>query len=418
MKILYWIPRYDAGLMGNQIHVEVIRSWREQGVDAEVLTLNAGRAAPTIERLDGIVVHRLPLNRTLLEKAFNRAAQPLVQYPYWLGALAQYRRFIAEQRRRFDLIHIETAFPLGALAAIASIPQPPIAVTLQGADVMAEPDFDYGYARFGTIRTLLRRVFRKAALIRADSPMIERMVLGMGAQPANTVAIPFNITNADFPPADRPLSEFRAEARREICARHGLDLERPLIASISRLHPFKGVEFLVEAIPALAAAIGPVQVILGGPSRSTPRFGDYGSYLRRRAEELGVAAAAHLIGRVEHSAIQRYWAAADIVVVPSVVESLNRVAAEAGAVGTPTIVTRTTGISEYVAAHHCGQIVEPRSGKAIAEAAIRLLRDRDLWQRQSANGPQLAADFRPSVIARQLLNAYSGALPGVVPEQR
>ncbi|HEX6289941.1 MAG TPA: glycosyltransferase family 4 protein [Herpetosiphonaceae bacterium] len=410
MRILYWIPRYDAGLMGNQIHVEVIEAWREMGVDAEVLTFSASRKQRVTEAIDGIVVHRLPLNRTLLEKALNRAAQPVMQYPYWVGALAHYRRFIAEQGRRFDLLHIETAFPLGALAALTPGPQPPQAVTLQGADVMAEPAFDYGYARFRAIRALLRRVFQKAAVIRADSPMIERMVLGMGAQPARTVAIPFNITNADFPPANVPPTTFRAQARQEICQRHGLDPDRPLLISISRLHPFKGVEFLVEAIPALQAAVGPVQVILGGPSRTTPRFGDYGAYLKRRAQELGVAEATHLIGRVEHSAIQRYWAAADIVVVPSVVESLNRVAAEAGAVGTPTIVTRTTGISEYVTARDCGQIVEPRSGQSIAAAATQLLTDRELWARQSANGPWLAADFRPAVIARQLLDAYVKAL--------
>jgi glycosyltransferase involved in cell wall biosynthesis len=407
MKILYWIPRYDAGLMGNQIHVEVIEAWRAMGVDSEVLTFSAGLKEHVTEELGGIVVHRLPLNRTLLEKALNRAAQPVMQYPYWVGALAYYRRFIAAQGRRFDLLHIETAFPLGALAALTGIPQqPPLAVTLQGADVMAEPAFDYGYARFRAIRLLLRRVFGKAAVIRADSPMIERMVLGMGAQAAKTVAIPFNITNADFPPADVPLASFREQSRQEICARHGLDPAKPLLISISRLHPFKGVEFLVEAIPALQAAIGPVQVILGGPSRTTPRFGDYGTYLQRRAQELGVADATNLIGRVEHSAIQRYWAAADIVVVPSVVESLNRVAAEAGAVGTPTIVTRTTGISEYVTARDCGQIVEPRSGQAIAAAATTLLTDRGLSERQSANGPLLAADFRPAVIARQLLEAY------------
>ncbi len=411
MRILYWIPRYDAGLMGNQIHVEVIEAWREMGVDAEVLTFNAGLKQRVTDTLNGIVVHRLPLNRTLIEKACNRAAQPLMQYPYWVGALVQYRRFIAEQGRRFDLLHIETAFPLGALAALTrSSHQPPQAVTLQGADVMAEPAFDYGYGRFRAIRVLLRRVFRHAAVIRADSPMIERMVLGMGAEPAKTVAIPFNITNADFPPADVALATFREHARHEICQRHGLDPRKPLLVSISRLHPFKGVEFLVEAIPALQAAVGPVQIILGGPSRSTPRFGDYGAYLKRRAEALAVADATHLIGRVEHSAILRYWAAADIVVVPSVVESLNRVSAEAGAVGTPTIVTRTTGISEYVAARDCGQIVEPRSGAAIASAATTLLTDRGLWERQSANGPLLAADFRSAVIARQLLDAYQPAL--------
>ena len=407
MRILYGIPRYAAGLMGNRIHVEIIEHWRAHGVDTEVLTLTAGLKQAVTEDVEGITVHRLPVNRTLLEKAINEAARPLIHYPYWLGALAHYRGFMRRHAGRFDLIHLETAFPLGALGALASVSrQPPMAVTLPGADVMAEPDFDYGYGRFRAIRVLLRRVFRRAALLRADSPMIARLVIGMGADPRKTVAIPFNITDADFPPAGEPLAEWRARARAAVCARHGLDPRRPLILSISRLHPFKGVEFLVEALPALRESVGPVQAILAGPSRSTPRFGDYATYLRRRAGELGVSEMAHLIGAVDHTMVPQYYAASDIVVVPSVVEALNRVAVEAGAAGTPTVVTRTTGISEWIVEHGSGQVVEPRSGHAIATAAIELLRDHELWERQSANGPGLAAEFRSGVIARRLLDVY------------
>jgi len=407
MRILYCIPRYDAGLMGNRIHLEVIEAWRSQGVEAEVLTLSSGIKQRITEDVEGVTVHRLPLNRTRLEKALNKAAQPILQYPYWLGALAQYRRFMAEHGQRFNLLHVETAFPLGALGVIVNIPnQPPLAVTLQGADVMAEPEFDYGYGRFRSIRILLRRVFRQAALLRADSPMIARLVIEMGADPAKTIAIPFNITDAEFPPADVPLSTLREQARQRVFQRHGLDLDKPLLMSINRLHPFKGIEFVVEALPLINQTFGPAQVLIGGPNRATPRFGDYGAYLQRRARELGVADATHIIGRVEHAEVPQYYAAADIVTVTSVAESLSRVAAEAGAVGTPTIVTRTTGISEYVAEHDCGQIIEPRSGQSVAEAAAKLLSDRELWQRQSANGSRLAADFRSSVIAQQLLDAY------------
>ena len=407
MRILYAIPSYAPGLIGNRIHVEVIEAWRRMGVETEVVTLTSGLRGLVTEEVEGITVHRLPVNRSLLQKAANHAARPLIRYPYWAGALYHYRRFIARQGSRFDLAHVETAFPLGALGVLATVSeQPPLAVTLPGADVMAEPAFDYGYGRFRTVRALLRRVFKAAAVLRADSPMIARLVIGMGADPAKTIAIPFNITDSSFPPPDLPLQTFRAHAREEVCRRHGLDPRRPILTSISRLHPFKGIEFLVEALPGLREATGPVQAILGGPSRTTPRFGDYGAYLRRRAEELGVADTIQLIGQVEHHQVRSYWAASDVVVVPSVIEALNRVAAEAAAVGTPTIVTRTTGISEYVARHDCGQIVEPRSGTSIAAAGRRLLEDRALWQRQAERGPALAAEFRSASIAAELLAAY------------
>ncbi len=177
-----------------------------------------------------------------------------------------------------------------------------------------------------------------------------------------------------------------------------------------RLHPFKGVEFLVDALPTLCKEVGPVQTILGGPRRATPRFGDYGMYLEQRAAELGVSEMIHMIGAVDPGQITPYWAAADIVLVVSVVESFNRVAAEAAAVGTPVIVTRTTGISEYVAQYDCGQIVEPQSGAAIATAAVQLLSDRNLWERQAGQGPRLAAQFRSPRIAEQLLAAYRGVV--------
>ncbi len=407
MRILYAIPSFGAGLMGNRIHVEVIEAWRELGVDTEVMTFSTGLRAKVTEDVAGVTVHRLPLNSALMEKAINRLAQPVVQYPYWLGALFHYRRFIRTYGAHYDLLHIETAFPLGALGALTAFPQqPPLAVTLQGADVMAEPDFEYGYGRFRAIRVLLRRVFRSAALLRADSPMIARLVIGMGADPQKTVAIPFNITDASFPSDDIPSVTFRAQARDEICRRHGLDPRVPLLMSISRLHPFKGIEYLVEALPELQRAVGPVQVLVGGPNRVTPRYGDYGAHLQRRVNDLNVADVVRLIGGVEHSAISRYWAAADAVVVPSIAESLNRVAAEAAAVGTPVIVTRTTGISDYVAKYDCGQIVEPRSGHAIAVAAAKLLDNRALWGAQSTNGPGLAAEFRSRTIARRLLDVY------------
>ncbi|HSH83061.1 MAG TPA: glycosyltransferase, partial [Herpetosiphonaceae bacterium] len=120
MRILYGIPRYAAGLMGNRIHVEIIEHWRAHGVEAEVLTLTAGLKQAVTEDVEGITVHRLPVNRTLLEKALNQAARPLIHYPYWLGALAHYRGFMRHHAGRFDLIHFETAFPLGALGALAS----------------------------------------------------------------------------------------------------------------------------------------------------------------------------------------------------------------------------------------------------------------------------------------------------------
>lgn len=405
MTILYFIPRYDPALMGNRIHAEVIAAWRDCGIDSEVITLAAGIPRLTSATLEGIVVHSLPVSSTIALKAANRAVALPTSYPYLAGAALHYRRFIAA--RRYDLVHVETAFPLGLVAAL--VPRaihPPLAVTLPGADIMSEPAFDYGYARFAAVRALLPFVFRRADVLRADSPQIRSLAVRLGAAPGKVTAIPYNITADSYPPAGVSLDALRRASRAEIVARHGLDPARPIVVSLNRLHPFKGIEYLVEAIPHAQAGGANPQVLIVGPNRSTKRFGDYGAYLARRAEALGVATAVTFVGGIPHETAMTYLAAADVAVVPSVAESFSRVVVEAAAVGTPPVVTRTTGVSDYVAEAGCGLVVEPESGEAIGLALARLLREPSLWQAFAERGPALAKRFTSRTIAGELLRLY------------
>lgn len=403
VTILYFIPRYDPALMGNRIHSEVIEHWRERGVDAEVVTLSAGITRIQSEAHDGILVHRLPASPSLPTKIANRALDALLHYPYLAGALANFRRLLAQ--RSYDLVHIETAFPLGFVAAMTP-GRPPLAVTLPGADIMAEPEFDYGYGRFRAVRALLKVVFRRAAVLRADSPQIKTLAIHMGAPATRIAAIPYNITVDSYPQPGTDLQMLRSAARAWVIRQHGLDPQRPIVVSLNRLHPFKGIAYLVEAIPELRrAGINP-QVLIIGPSRSTPRYGDYGAYLVRRAEELGVSDAVVMVGGVPHERTLEYMAAADAAVVPSVAESFSRVVVEAAAAGTPPVVTRTTGVSDYVAEFGCGLVCEPRSGEAIGQALAQLLSDRRLWQAFAVRCAPMAERFRSRVIADELLDLY------------
>ncbi len=394
--------------MGNRIHTEVIAAWRRQGVEAEVLALASGLTALTTTVEEGITVHRLPVSAGAPLKVANRAVAALLPYPYLAGAVLHYRRLIAA--RAYDLAHIETAFPLGLVAAMAPREHsPPLAVTLPGADIMAEPEFDYGYGRFRAVRALLPWIFRRAAVIRADSPQIKELAVRLGAPPHKVEAIPYNITADSYPPAG-DLGELRRASRAAVVARHGLDPSRPIVVSLNRLHPFKGIAYLVDAVPhARRGGVAP-QVVIVGPSRSTPRFGDYGAYMARRAAELGVSADVHLVGGIPHSEALTYMAAADVAVVPSVAESFSRVVIEAAAVGTPPVVTRTTGVSDYIAAAEAGRVVDPRSGASIAEALVELLTDPDAWRACSERALALAPAFSSARIAGDLLDLYRRAL--------
>jgi glycosyltransferase involved in cell wall biosynthesis len=405
MRLLYFIPRYESAAMGNRIHTEVLTEWRRSGVTAEVISLAAGITHLTSTVEEGITIHRLPVSAGLFLKGANRLVGALLPYPYLAGAIVHYRRFL--QRNHYDLVHIETAFPLGLVAMLAAQrTSPPLAVTLPGADIMAEPAYDYGYGRFRTVRALLPHIFRRAAVIRADSPQIRDLAITLGADPQRITAIPYNITLDSFPPPATPLPELRRQSRTLLIERHKLDPARPIVLSLNRLHPFKGIEYLVEALPhARNRGLMP-QVLIVGPNRSTPRFGDYGAYLSRRAAELGVTADVHLVGGVPHHEALAYLAGADTAVIPSVAESFSRVVIEAAAVGTPPIVTRTTGASAYVAQHQAGLVVEPRSGASIAAALHTLLTDQATWAAYSHRAAAMAPEFSSARIAADLLDLY------------
>ncbi|HEU4322472.1 MAG TPA: glycosyltransferase family 4 protein [Roseiflexaceae bacterium] len=407
MRLLYFIPRYAAGLMGNRIHSEVLELWRARGVEPEVATLDAAVRGHTAEDQGGIMVHRLPVSAGLPLKLANRGLNLLLHYPYLAGAILHYRRLLAV--RSYDLVHVETSFPLGLVAGLVPRQRSPLlAITLPGADIMAEPDYDYGYGRFRAVRALLPRIFGRADLLRADSPQIHTLAQSLGAPADRMITVPYNITADSYPPAGVDLALFRASCREEIQMRHALDPRRPVIVSVNRLHPFKGFAYLIDAAAALRAQGIDPQVLIVGPNRSTPRFGDYGEFLRRRAREQGVADAVVFVGAVEHAETLRYMAAADVAVVASVAESFSRVAIEAAAAGTPVVITRTTGASDYIVQHGCGLAVEPRDGHSLAQGCARLLSDRALWQSCADRAAPMAAGFSSEAIAQQLLEAYRG----------
>jgi glycosyltransferase involved in cell wall biosynthesis len=152
------------------------------------------------------------------------------------------------------------------------------------------------------------------------------------------------------------------------------------------------------------------QFLIAGPSRTTPQFGDYGTYLARLAAELGVTQNVQFIGTVAHEEVRTYMAAADAAVVPSVVEALNRVAIEAAANGTPPVVTHSTGITDYILEHGCGLIIEPSSASSIAAALRIVLTNSTRACQLGQHGPTMAATFRSQVIAEELLTAYRAVL--------
>ncbi|HEX8231041.1 MAG TPA: glycosyltransferase family 4 protein [Chloroflexia bacterium] len=413
LRVLYFIGSYSPDLMGNVGHEQAILALKAKGHDVEVLTQINEPGVPRYSRTaySGVTTYRVNLATTggRVTGLVRRAAGHFLKYEHTFTLLSALRRHL--KRHRYDLLHVEGVYPFGAVAAIAAGKTPYLA-NAQGADVIELPENDYGYRRFRLPRAAVNLALRRAALIRVNSPFMIGYLLGERlAERARIVMVPRVLEDNAFPPPVVDLDEFRRHSRAHLSERYGIGLPSPVVMSLSRLHPFKGLEYLVDAIPLVASAMrakgrAVPWFVLCGPSRSTENYGDYREFLFKRAVDLGVAQHLIFTGQVAHPDVRQHLAGADVVTSPSVVEALHRVALEAAAVGTPTVVSETTGAASYLAPYEATMAVAPRSAQAIADAIIRLLTESDLYGRVRDNGLKVAEGLRLGPVAEQLEVAW------------
>jgi len=426
LRVLYVIGSYGPDVMGNASHEETILALRERGHSVDVLTQITRPGEPRYSKalFQGVPVYRLNLSGSHVQKAGDdslpsashllaglarRASARFLHYDYSAMLFSAYRRQL--RRHRYDLVHVEGAYPYGFIAALGS-GRTPFMANVQGADVIDLPDHDYGYRRFPLPRLAVKYTLRRASLIRVISSLLaeylekERLATG-----EKIVTILRAIETAAFPPPDLSLTELRAEGRSVLSDKYGIGLPRPVIMSLSRLHPFKGLEYLVDAMKIVVderrqAGEEPPWLIIGGPSRSTENFGDYRDFLRKRAEVLGVSSYIIFTGQVEHSQVRAHLAGADIFACPSILEAQNKVVPEAAAVGTPSVVTYTTGIASYFEPQDACVSVPPSSAEALAQAILSLLRDQEYYRTISENALKMADTLRVEAVAPQVEAAW------------
>ena len=110
----------------------------------------------------------------------------------------------------------------------------------------------------------------------------------------------------------------------------------PVLATVTLLRPGKGIETLLDALPAVLAAHPEVRLAIAGTG--VDRDG-----LESRARALGVSHAVRFLGFTTDSAT--VLRGADLFVSPSWAESFPYVILEAMALGVPVVATRVGGLT-------------------------------------------------------------------------
>ena len=193
---------------------------------------------------------------------------------------------------------------------------------------------------------------------------------------------------------------------------------RPRIALyVGRLQAHKGPDVAVRTV-AEAIARDPdatedlVLVIVGGPSGAEK--GAELSRLLELAGALGVRDRLVLVPPQPQAELADYYAAADVVLVPSRSESFGLVALEAQACGTPVVAARVGGLRYVVEDGRTGFLVEGHDPGDHAARVLEVLTDAELQRGLGARGAERALRFTWDATADAVLGVYREVLPAPV----
>jgi glycosyltransferase involved in cell wall biosynthesis len=175
--------------------------------------------------------------------------------------------------------------------------------------------------------------------------------------------------------------------------------DAPLIVSVSRHNPRKGIDVLLRALAQLRSHDISFRAALIGPGRLLEVH-------RSLADRLGISRSVAVPGAVPD--VRPFLRAADVFVLPSLSEGSGSVSLiEALQAGIPVIATGVDGIPEDVVDGESGLLVPPRDAAALCDALAKLLRDPSLRARlASAARETYEQRFSADVFTEALRRTY------------
>jgi len=276
------------------------------------------------------------------------------------------------------MLHAHFAYPEGYVAylAVRSLNRKiPLIITLHGYDILTEPRSGYGIRRNRRYDVLVKKVLNEAnAVIAASRAMYEEAKRIMD-DPSKLHLIHNGVNLQRFNPSvDGSMIRKLYNAE-----------DKAIVFTLRHHEPKYGIAYLILAAKVILRRKKDVLFIIGGD-------GSLRNYHMKLTRQLGISNRVLFSGRIPQKEVSMYYAASDVVVVPSLQEAWGLVATEAMACGKPVVATRVGGLPDQVIEGFNGFLVPPRDPKALADKILYLLENPSEARRMGLNGRRLAEE--------------------------
>jgi N-acetyl-alpha-D-glucosaminyl L-malate synthase BshA len=282
---------------------------------------------------------------------------PLFEYPPYDLALATRMADVA-QTYSLDLLHVHYAIPhsVSAMLAKEMLASPttlmprklPYVTTLHGTDItLVGADRSYlPITRFS--------IERSDGVTAISKYLRDRTILEFDVR--NHIEVIYNFVNCDVYCRDAKARERRAQFA-------GKD-ER-LLVHLSNFRPVKRIPDVIEIFDRVRKKVPSRLLMIGdGPERPKAEW---------LAARKGIQDRVIFLGKQDN--IHEKLATADLMLLPSELESFGLAALEAMACEVPTVATRVGGVPEVIDDGRSGYLTEVGDIETMARLAIELLSD-------------------------------------------
>jgi D-inositol-3-phosphate glycosyltransferase len=355
---------------------EVAAQMAERGHEVQLL---GGRGTIEGRPVDGVRVRRFPyIDRDLWRKL------PLLGRQYTLTKLLERLSMVPFAllpliAGRFDVVHIQKPYdlPVGALSKLSG------AKLLFGCH---GKDFWMGD------RLFVRFADGSVSASHFNAVQVRQRY---GIEPV----VVFNGVD---------LSIFKPERENdsEILEEYGLRVsaQQPALLYAGRLVRWKGVEYLIRAMPEIKPEATHLWIAGEGPYEGT---------LRALAREKGVSDGVHFIGKVEQTKLASLYRSCSALVATSFVnETFGMALCEAMACGAPVVASDFGGFREVVDDGVTGLLAKPQDPADLARKINEVLADPERARAMGKAGrDKVLALFSWRVVADRLEEVYGCLVP-------
>jgi glycosyltransferase involved in cell wall biosynthesis len=201
-----------------------------------------------------------------------------------------------------------------------------------------------------------------------------------------------------LPPVELPVATPEAVSA---FAQTNLTRERkPVIGMAARFASEKGVEVLLDAMPAILKKYPKAQVLFAGTYQNVMGEQAYSDRLMPRIHDYEIHGHWKFLGNLDPIQMAAYYPNLDVITVPSLnsTEAFGLVQIEAMLNGVPSVPSALPGVRQPVKMHNMGVVSEIGNSESLANAILEVL---DHKENHRGDIPAIKTAYNPDSIAQE-----------------